>query len=365
MLVEGAKKILRLPEDYGKTKPIPGDFIGSDNWHKNVISIFRKSGYKIIKGGEFDPKNLAEIGYYLPAQEGEDGKPTERLAHASGAKIPERLIIDNILDTSKPIMAKATFLDRGLGKFLLETEEQKVRFMAWAAVQGLGLYMNMVQAKSDQFLGSVIDMIKHGQTIESKDMKLWGWILEEYIETPSRYHTSFRLLVDAHGITHYSTLLRSAAPKGMEDRITDWESYLDETPEVNQIRKLVTPGSPVFLNSRHVVSNFVQGGQRNILDGQRIIDPLSREVVADHGINPDKPEVPDGMKHTAAKIGITNRQHTPYSGEDFVMNKSLKELFIEANSMPMLSAIGLGLPDRSTERRCHIVLTERIAQYLP
>lgn len=207
-------------------------------------------------------------------------------------------------DTNRtaPYVLKDTIINRGVGKLLVEPDAHD---------------------KVLEFLGTLPEQM------------LGHVVLEDFVESPSRFATSYRVTATPTGYLQAATMMRSLAPAAHESV---------ETDEVSLAwRPLVTKGGPLYLNARRIVSNGNETSVNIPLSTERYsirpnVVPLSDEdgeALEAHGINPNDPKVPDHIVEAgiaAAKtLGPTLGLQV---GIDLIEDNAGKPWFIEANNNP-------------------------------
>lgn len=363
------QKVLRMPEQSHASLNVFN--IEAELWRKNAVGIFESHGYRIEYGGEFNSSNPHELGLDMHPPSREKGRTTLVLAQQVGITTPSRFELPAVVNHPGAVVAKDTFQSQGAGKYLLETEEQKLRFIAWAALVDQDFAVIDPRNNADR-AREIIDAILKGDI--PKALGISGWDFEEYIDTPSPYYTSYRVLADAHGEIHYAQLNRSAQRKGSKRlaKSRGVVTIFEADPRKSLAAQwglsledlLVHRRSPLFLNSLSIMSNIGQGGERILLDGQRIDDSGTRKLLEQHGVNPDKPRASDEILETSSKLGVLNKAVFPYVGVDEISNRELKNYLLEVNDGPVLNPEGLGLDRSATLEDCDDVILERIASYL-
>ncbi len=169
-------------------------------------------------------------------------------------------------------------------------------------------------------------------------------VLQEYVETPTIYNTSMRVLTSSTGE------ILCASLKYMEPSLPDenkrYHGYFDTY--------LSDPSSPYFLGNESIISNTVAGGN-SILLRKNNYSAKEKEILSAHNINTDTGKVPDSVARVATKIAIhCRREIGAISGMDFIYdNKSKTWKFLEQHEFPMLTtyaqAHNIPLPEDDLE----------------
>ncbi len=111
------------------------------------------------------------------------------------------------------------------------------------------------------------------------------------------------------------------------------------------------PGYLFYMDAPSIVSNTSQGGVPIQLNGRKVKDPVNRQVLTAHNINPDNPQIPKSFLEQAFEIAFAMRYATPYVGIDFIYGKGLVPLFLEANFSATLSPEGLGVSESEIRQK--------------
>jgi len=133
------KKILRVFDGFGDD--VEDSFTrffsdGAIDHDKKIAQLFESNGFEITTG-EFNRNNPLEIGI----SSDDEVKSRDQYLEAAqkvGIDMPKTYSPIDVLQTSDIIVAKVPEADRGEMKYLLETTDQKVKFISWAL-----LYQNI------------------------------------------------------------------------------------------------------------------------------------------------------------------------------------------------------------------------------
>jgi hypothetical protein len=377
-------KVLFIPERYGDRKSVAllDSFRGRDVQHEErLLRMFQKAGYFIERNGSFSGKQgeLA-FGLYHKLAGGSHRKLDDEITESTNVPRPHELSIDEVRQLNFPIVVKDPYQHGGERIYLLENEEALTRFIARVMV-GQRLSDLYDETNQDEIIESIMNGVRtwnfDSEWFYYKDLReLEHYQFQEYVETPSEYHTSFRVLVDAYGEVYSGAIIRSPKKKG-EESIVEPKLLLSTDPitEISYSQReydilLKHPDSPFFLNSQKIVSNAAQGGISIALGGQPVVNEIDQQVLIDHGIDPYNPTIPQIMADRASSIGKAARGMNAYVGVDFIMNQSLDPLFLEANFGPVLTPDEIGITvqdDRikssgfETSQYCELALIAKIA----
>lgn len=162
--------------------------------------------------------------------------------------------------------------------------------------------------------------------------------LREFIPTPSRHFTSYRVLTTPTGEALAAGLLYSGHTDAAGRRVGDVPSRLDQYRSLSA-NPLENPYSPHYLGAADIRSNMQQGGSSIPLmggDRARPISAYEAGILEAHGIDPDQPSVPPELLRHAAYIGRTiGKGAGLVAGLDFLQHRDTGDLyFLEANITP-------------------------------
>lgn len=367
--IPAPRKIFRIPRSYANLRRVNtltavlGE-IGYKKLEFDTVDLFRSKGYQIERGGKFNRNNPEEIGIDGNLVKKGQLETDEYLSIIAGTEMPRRLSLDQVVNSDEPIVAKAIEEHGGNAIYYLETKEQKARFISWI------LSMNGVESVSQ--LKQLVQRVKEGDVSPAVQTSSEGdWYFEEYVETPSEYDTSFRIVTDCFGHIHYGVLTRSAQKKGSKNISDVLELFGQELTEANFI-ELATiigvrqdvlinaPTSPLYLGSKFIVSNAMKGGRVIPLNGQAVTEAEDRNTLIALNIDPDNPQIPDELIKTAKVIGPECRGDYPFVGIDFLQDKDGKYLYLETNLGPGITPEMIGLPRGTDQTKTQLHLTEKI-----
>lgn len=366
-----SKKVFRTPSTYAS--PIEhmkglAASLGQSNSRQlefDTVDLFKRKGYIIEKDGTFNNDNPEEIGIdsnLIPRMN--QLELDEFLSGKSGIEMPKRLQLKEVNESNEPIVAKRIGEHGGNSVYILETRKQKARFISWL--------LSMYDVKSTAQLEKLIKQVQSGDlTPNSKNSAEDNWLFEEYIETPSDYNTSFRILTDCFGKVHYGILIRSEQEKGVKKiqdvldvsgtKLTSKNIVdLATLPGVSTEVLLNAPSSPLYLGAKSIVSNVIKGGRRIFLNGGSVSDIKDREILTAHHIDPNKPQIPQELVEASSKIGPECRGDYPFVGIDFLLGKDGKYYYLETNLGPGLAPELIGLPPESDPGKAQLHLMEKI-----
>lgn len=279
---------------------------------------------------------------------------------------------EEVIQESGPVVAKLPGSNRGEDKYLLETLDQKVKFIAWALMYRTVSNLHKLpdnRAVLDRIFSKVSEGIFSDEFIQNRG---WvdDWVFEKFIETPGPYATSFRVVVDAFGTLYYATVAHSEKPK---KTVLMPKPTIDHPPliEVDIPGRLFSvllehPDSPFYLAPKQFMSNVAQGGQRVSLDQRPVTNRVTAQILSDLNIDPSRPELPQPLQSLSQEIGKAYRRYTTHVGIDFMMDScTQKFLLLEINKGPVLVPEALGLPAKTGQEQCEEYLLGQMIARLP
>ncbi|MDE6292988.1 MAG: hypothetical protein K2L98_04830, partial [Bacilli bacterium] len=152
-------------------------------------------------------------------------------------------------------------------------------------------------------------------------------IMQRYIKTPTKYNTSLRVMIASSGDVLASSLKYALSNEEKEKQREYYD--LDDF--------LADPESPYYLDSESIVSNTVAGGN-SILLGREDYTELEREILQDHGIDPDNASVPERILEALKNVTQNcSREIGAICGLDFIYDDEEKNWkYLEEHEFPML-----------------------------
>ncbi|HET6747266.1 MAG TPA: hypothetical protein VFH06_04130 [Candidatus Saccharimonadales bacterium] len=355
------RKVLHVPVGYGH-----GEY---DSALEQVqLDIFRAHGYDIVEDDPFDADSPMEMGIGVQTNVRDGYERDQRIAYEAGVRMPESFDVRAMLEYPGAVIAKPYASDRGDLKYLLESPEQKRRFVAWFIAQSNLDTLFKDGDIDDDLVQNLLTQVANGEVDQEK---LEGWIFEEQIITPGTYNTSFRVVVDAFGRVHYSQVARSAAPKGVDadpsiTHTTPLPRSMGDMWGADTSILLAHPDSPFYIAPKHITSNISTGGVRLRLNGVSAESPEDRTALQELGINPDEPRLPVALHDTSSTIGRLSRGEYPFVGVDYLIDERTGEyVMLEINTGPHLDPQALGLAPDADETACEIALLENMLAHSP
>ena len=272
---------------------------------KNIVDAKEDTIYVTGRRQDFECKTLGE---YITKV---DTKIQEGLAKNNIVKPKE--VKFNLMDLfhyeyKLPFVLKNENQNGGREKFLIKTEED---------------YENLLNAC--EFL--INKNIKYRLDVENADMKYRidynqylnvNFMVQEYIETPSEYNTTVRLLTSSSNDLLYASL-----------KYNKPEEYTDDTTLLGYLLSEVYP-----LSTKSIVSNTLSGGE-NLLLGESDYNSFEKRLLKEHDIKSSKF---DELIDTSLKVHEQNREELGIiCGFDYIYDQEKENWFLlEYHSRPMV-----------------------------
>lgn len=373
-------KILRVYPGYlEEAKNDPMDFVyslskkRSPRINQAILDIFTQAGFTIAEGGVFNEENSNELGLLLRHRYKNKEDFEQIISESVGVKVPTYLRPEQIVSATAPILAKRIGSAKGEEKWLLETTDQKIKFLTyWLLEEKIlnpSLWINDLDRIFEEvkkgklkgeWTGQLFKNMGGGQFIN--DYKY-----QEYKSSLSSYNTSIRVWVDAFGKIHGAVLIRSKGKKG-NDFIPDDDNHkLEAHFNERQNRTITTsetyfanPKSPFYLKARDVTSNSRHGGGHVIyLKGEPCLNKTDSMVLQNHGIDPSRPILPEEIARYSSNIGRLSRTTYPIVGVDFLPSDQL--YYLETNVKPGFFPKAVNLPKGLNESQQLLEMIKRVA----
>lgn len=334
--------------------------------HGEVINMFKGHGFEEVVGGNFNEANPFEIGMgYSNGRRDRD----QAIASAVGIRMPATFSPQQVLELPEPVVAKMPAANAGELKYLLETSDQKQKFITWATLADstLGKWADRhPKSRLHQMIDDATYAVPYSLGIFDNTKYLDDWVFEEFIITPGNYYSSIRVVVDAGGNFHYAEVARSASEKVDQQIVTDdydYQKFLKfVTP--HSIRWLELSESPLYLSSRRFVSNIMAGGQAILLNGVEPDAEVDKNLLADLQIDPKNPRLPGRLLDISSEIGKLCRKYFPWVGIDYILKSPTDEAFLlEINAPPALSPESLNMSVWDG-RQCALEMVRRVTSNL-
>lgn len=227
-------------------------------------------------------------------------------------------------DIDVPYVLKDVLINRGINKFFVEKLEDHEKVMA---------FLKTVPAGTLSYI-----------------------LLEEYINTPSVYGTSFRVTTTATGHIQAATLNRSARPIHMDP--VDCNDFTETW------RPLADPASKYFIAPKKIASNIVRGGKIIPLAAGDYTGPkrdLRREdeaILMQHGIH--KRTLPANIAELAR---VASKALGPslgiQLGVDILVDRNLDPYLLEINNSPSPEPVRASWGESFTHKDIFLSAAER------
>ncbi len=359
-------KLLKVPERRGQEVYIDLDWINArdeDGFYffmagdmetpgkierREVVNFLIDLGYNVIT----DSSEVSEDAFFFtPCLDKHINKDAKEYSSKKNKKISESLKMTNVSfpftlgfpdeefprDVPKlPFVLKNVKEEGGIDKVLIRTEEQLEIFKKfYDEIYDYSFKEAIKQTKRKWGLGDNIVFDEDGNSncpisisrINYKKRLHEDFVMQEYIETPTEYNTTLRVVVSSSGDI-FGASLKYASPKKMAEE--GLYGLVD--------RYLLCPDSPYYLGSESIISNTVAGGN-SILLGKWAYSEVEQEVLKAHGIDSSNASVPKDVEEAAlAIISNCRREIGAISGIDFIFDSKTKTWkYLEQQEYPMMN----------------------------
>jgi hypothetical protein len=204
-------------------------------------------------------------------------------------------------DRTEPYVLKDTLINRGINKLLVEKPEDHEKVVKFLSTLG--------------------------------PQELEHILLEDFIETPTEYGTSYRVTTTATGHIQAATLNRSSEPLQLKpvekDDVT--EAWVP----------LVDPSSSLYIAPRKITSNIISGGKAIPLqtDTYSLVNTRrnyeDEDVLIFHGIDERDPRLPTGIADVAVNASLALGPSLGLQlGVDVLVDRGLNPYLLEVNNWP-------------------------------
>lgn len=387
---------LLLPTEL-KRSQVGGTIFGQDLDEligRVAIDVFKGAGFGIRYTDCEQRQAPNALGLYIDSLSFPNNRSAYRLylrelARSQGALSPKLYKWSEILTSDEPVVAKNRSTNRGEQKFLLSTENDKLRFlvfqryahaMAWNTFQTTKLTrmvakdclaLKLALSQSDQ------DRSKAGaRLINEIESELGSFEFEEYVTPNDAHNVSYRVLADAAGEVHYCLLLHKRTAPLTPPIDFEWADDPADMIVLNRARcranyplsliYFTHPESPFrFDNPIDIVSNHAAGGAPIVISSLHSkISPYTdhqRAILAAQGFNPQAPAMPHELLEQAKRLCHVMRYEFPYGGIDFMRDSKGRFLFLEWNQLPGLCYEALGLSPETDDLGGITFMLEQVA----
>lgn len=313
------------------------------------ILHFVLHGYTLVHSSEAANLPRTGLGYnFDPAVMRECDEQMTRYLSPLGLGYPRDISIEEMTRTNKPVVVKHIDSHRGVLKYLLETREQKERFLVWLSICNT---MRHTPAQSQYEFEKLIAFqqqeVRAGRVDHTATQ---DFIIQEYVPSPGGHAMSIRVVVDGYGHIHFSEALIQSKPNSSRIICTDhlenpgtpselaFCAFQNATTYIyNRLAVLLTHSqSPLYLGSKNIVSNYAQGSTSVPLMRKPVSNTRLRTQLQKAGIDPDRPVLPERLGVASSILGELNRYIRPYVGIDWIVGDKRFAL-AEVNRVPSLS----------------------------
>ncbi len=338
--IDEEKKAIFMP-DFVDVYPIYKEY-------RMIFDMLYKKGYKVICDGT---KVNDDTFFFTPCFDKHINKTKEQYKDKLQEKVLSCLLnngIEEPLSVSFPIdsfpvnipalpfVLKNENAQCGNEKFLIRTKEQlELLKRFYYEINGYDRKKAIKKAKEEWGLGDSVEFYDDGHSnspvsiffVDYKEEFHKNMRLQKYVETPTEYNTSLRVLTSSSGEILGASL--KYAETINQDIKKSYSGLFD--------KYLSTPNSPYYLGSEGIVSNTFSGGN-SILLGKNNYSILEREILFAHDIDPFDACVPNSVEKAAVEVAV-NCQHEigALCGMDFIYDNETKQWkYLESHSYPML-----------------------------
>lgn len=314
---------------------------------KEVLSYLLRLGYNVITDSSMVHEDTF---FFSPCYDKHINKNVDEYVKKKVEKIHNSLEMTNVHEPftlrftdehfpkmipNLPFILKNEKEDGGIDKILIKTPEQlKIFKKFYEEIDDYSFQESIQKAKKKYGLGDDIVFKEDGTSnspisiarINYKQRFKTDFLMQEFVETPTEYNTSLRVVASSSGDILCASLKYSK-------------------PSINNSKKgyglidryLSDPDSPFYIGNASIISNTIAGGS-SILIGKDSYSNIEREILWDHGIDPDNVIVPKDVAEAAIKIAVNCRREIgAISGMDFIFDgKEKKWKYLEQQEYPMM-----------------------------
>ncbi|MBQ9318757.1 MAG: hypothetical protein IJR82_03925 [Bacilli bacterium] len=236
------------------------------------------------------------------------------------AQLDDRLF--DIIDV--PFVIKNEAEHGGNGKYLIKNSDQLNKFNYF--YHQFSTYYNQEMSKYKECHPN--KDISYLSANEFKKILHEKFVIQEYIQTPTSYNTSLRVLTSLSGDVLCSSLKYFNPDVKINSNNHDIISSL-----------LLDKSSPFYLGVESVISNTVAGGS-SILLGENNYNDLEKQILIAHNIDPYNSKIPSNVEKAALDIACRcSREIGAICGIDFIYSEEdHKWYYLEEHEFPMLSS---------------------------
>ncbi|MDE6284678.1 MAG: hypothetical protein K2M17_02935 [Bacilli bacterium] len=232
-----------------------------------------------------------------------------------------------------PFVLKNENSQGGIEKFLIKTPEQlEILKRFYEEINAYNRKKSIEQARKRRWGNFEFD--ENGQLKNEGAIKFFDYKkefhqnmkIQEYVQTPTKYNTSLRVITSSSGdILAASLKYSEPAPSTEEKPGGLFDIYLS------------APSSPYFMGGESITSNTVAGGNSILLDKEGYSE-LEQEILLAHGIDPNNATVPQEVMEASINVAVNCKHEIgAIAGMDFIYDEVAKKWkYLEAHEYPML-----------------------------
>lgn len=313
---------------------------------KAVVDYLTALGYVVIT----DSSKVSEDTFFFsPCCDKHINAPVDEYVEKKNAKIHESLEPTNVHEplTLKfeedhfpnnipplPFVLKNEIAQGGTDKVLIKTPKQLEIFKKfYEEIYDYSFNEAIEEARIQYDLGPDVVFYEDGSSnigigmwrINYKERLYEDFVMQEYIETPTKFNTSLRVVTSSSKDILCSSLKYSKPSQSKSKHYGLVDRYLCEAT------------SPYFLGSQSIISNTVAGG-KSITLGRNNYSKEEKRVLLAHGIDPENADVPKDVEEAAFSIAVNCRREIgAISGIDFIYDyKNNVWKYLEQQEYPMM-----------------------------
>lgn len=233
-----------------------------------------------------------------------------------------------------PFVLKNEIAQGGTDKILIKTPKQLEIFKRfYEEIYDYSFREAIEEARAQHPKGKELEFYEDGTSnsclfiirTDYKKRLYEDFVMQEYVETPTKFNTSLRVVTSSSKDILCSSLKYSKPSQGKSKHYGLVDRYLCEDT------------SPYYLGSKSVISNTVSGG-KSITLGNNKYSKEEQRVLSSHGIDPENAVVPKDVEEAALSIAVNCRREIgAISGIDFIYDyKNNVWKYLEQQEYPMM-----------------------------
>ena len=314
---------------------------------KEMFKVFYEKGYKIITDSRLVNDNTF---FFTPCLDKHINKTKDDYKNKKDLKIKSSLNECGIFEPTSirfpkdkfpsnlpelPLVLKNEESQGGTEKFIIRTKgqlEKVKKFYNEINSYDRQQRINMIREYYDD---PTVEVDENGRSnrglsvvfIDYKKEFNKNLIFQKYINTPTSYNTSLRVLFSSSGDIMVSSLKYSETI--IKDNNKKYYGLFD--------KYLANSESPFFIGNESIVSNTVAGGN-SILLGKEEYSNEEKRILLAHGINPSEAVVPEEIVKACNNVANNcSREIGAICGMDFIYDvNEHKWKYLEEHEYPML-----------------------------